>query len=100
MDQTILVIIEWLSDDANSGITWSTQNTGSIVYHQFTLSSPVQYGQSNGRVQYGNGYHGILLDNQVTYQTGSDVSMRFVYHSTHIAMLTLRTGHGSMRPAR
>lgn len=97
--KSILVITEWLSDDPNSGITWSTQRTGDIVYHQFALSSPVQFGQSNGRVQYGNGYHAILYDEQVTYQTASDVILRFVHHSAHIAMLTLRAEQGSTRPA-
>lgn len=95
----ILVITEWLSGDANSGISWSTQTTGDIVYHQFTLSSPVQYGQSDGRVQYGNGYHAILYDDQVTYQTASDVILRFVHHGAHIAILTFRAEQGSTRPA-
>lgn len=57
-------------------MSWSTQKSGGIVYHQFTLSSPVQFGQSNGRVQYGNAYHAVLYDNSITYQTSSDVNLR------------------------
>lgn len=63
-------------------MTWETQRTSGIVYHRFSLQSPVQYGQTNGRVSYGHGYHGILYDDDVTYQTMDDVSLRTWFNTT------------------
>lgn len=57
-------------------MNWSSHQTNGIIYHQFTLANPIEYGETNGRSVYGQAYHGILFDNKVTYQTGNDAVLR------------------------
>jgi hypothetical protein len=63
-------------------MTWSTQKTNTMVYHQFQLASPTQYGSTDNRVTYGHAYHAILMDTGVTYQTAPDVNLRTWFNST------------------
>lgn len=66
----------------NVNITWSTQMTSTMVYHQFALSNPTDYATQAGRAQYGTAYHGTLLGNKVTYQTAADIGMRSGFNWT------------------
>ncbi|KIM22747.1 hypothetical protein M408DRAFT_281196 [Serendipita vermifera MAFF 305830] len=73
---------EWLSDVTNKNMTWSSQRTSSIVYHEFTLSDAAPYTVQNGRAEYGKMYHAMLLGDGVTYQVADDRSMRGWFNRT------------------
>lgn len=66
---------EWVSGDSGLVATWST-TTGDIITHQAQLQDPVQYSENADHTQYGSAYYSTRNTNNVTYQSGSDVSVR------------------------
>ena len=50
---------EWLSDNASSPANWSSQVTGSSVFHEVALQNPQSHTESNGRALDGKAYHAM-----------------------------------------
>lgn len=80
-------------------MNWSTHQTNGIVYHQFGLATPIEFGEnSNGRSIYGQAYHGMLSDDKVTYQTGNDATLRTWFNNTGALNNTQDTNFRSISP--
>lgn len=57
-------------------MTWGTTPSNNLVYHDFGLQTPQQYIETDGRIEYGRGYHATTLAQGVTYATCSDQACR------------------------
>lgn len=60
-------------------MTWGTTPSSNLVYHDFGLQTPQQYIETDGRIEYGRGYHATTLAQGVTYATCSDQACRGMF---------------------
>ncbi|KAL8280409.1 hypothetical protein RQP46_007057 [Phenoliferia psychrophenolica] len=75
---------EWTSGSNDLKIDWSTSAAGAVLTHQVQLANPELFSEIDDHTQYGSAYYSMSSAPGVTYQTGSDVTVRnrFIQSST------------------
>ena len=58
---TMTLCAEWLSGRRSDSMTWTTQESGTIIYHQTDLQSPVSLSERQGQAIDGTVYYAMLL---------------------------------------
>ena len=57
----------WLSGNEGDSMTWVTQKTETVIYHQTSLQSPVPFGESRGQALDGTVYYAMLSVRAISY---------------------------------
>ncbi|TFK38776.1 hypothetical protein BDQ12DRAFT_683316 [Crucibulum laeve] len=67
---------EWASSDNNNVVQWNTTDTGSSVLHQMQRTSMQPMVETNEMAEDGTVYYSMAKRPDMTWQTGTDVSLR------------------------
>ncbi|KAJ1304799.1 hypothetical protein OPQ81_005935 [Rhizoctonia solani] len=70
---------EWITGDNTQPAQWSTITDENIVLHKMSLQSPVSYGGTRQRAQWGTGYLAANRTDGTTWQTGQDTVLRALF---------------------
>ncbi|RDW82670.1 glutaminase GtaA [Coleophoma cylindrospora] len=67
---------EWCAGDHNSVAQWEYGVTGEVAYHRFYRQTPLMFSQTNEQADWGNWYWSTKNVAGLTYQSGSDDTVR------------------------
>ena len=79
---------EWISGDRDAIAQWqygvtSNDDTG-VAYHQISKQTQNLFSETNDQTEYGNWYWATSSTSNLTYQSGSDVTVRSAFKNTGI----------------